>query len=709
MARRGRKPKSLSIWETLDPKATKEVGALLLAIFAVILILAEFGAAGKLGASLFGAFRQFFGIIAYIFTLWIAFGAYYLFSSDTPQKTRVIFWGSFVLQVFLSALVAPFGASGGAIGGYLFGGLSAVFGEIASILVMFILSLMTIVVTFNISLKDFFGRVNLKIRTGSDMKDISGENERRGISVFKVVRRKIGMERDKQVPVQAAPPSLADGNWSLPPIEILDESKGKGQIGDVNKMAKTIAKTMADFNIEITPEKANIGPTVTQFELKPADGVKLSSISARSDDMALALAKHPIRVEAPIPGKSVVGVEVPNDTIAKVSLRNLIDSERFKKRESNLMLPLGMDVAGEVILSDLRKMPHLLVAGATGSGKSVGLNSFLVSLLYQNSPRDLRLLLVDPKRVEFTMYNGIPHLLTPVVVEVDKTVNLLRWAISEMERRFKLFEQAGSRDIDSYNEKAKKGFRSQDGTYHEKLPYIVITIDELADLMMQAANEVEAAIVRLAQLARATGMHLVVATQRPSVDVITGLIKANITSRVAFSVASQIDSRTIIDQAGAEKLLGNGDMLFLGGEYTKPKRVQGAFVSEKEVKDVTDFLKNQGGAVYDNSITEYREVSGLKNNRRGGGSMGSSGTDSDDLLQEAKQLVVDSGTASASFLQRRLKVGYARAARLLDLMEEQGIVGPARGAKPRDILVDSVDSDQPDERYQDSSPDNYQR
>jgi S-DNA-T family DNA segregation ATPase FtsK/SpoIIIE len=305
------------------------------------------------------------------------------------------------------------------------------------------------------------------------------------------------------------------------------------------------------------------------------------------------------------------------------------------------------------------------------------------------------------------MYNGIPHLLTPVVVEVDKTVNLLRWAISEMERRFKLFEQAGSRDIDSYNEKAKKGFRGPDGTYHEKLPYIVIVVDELADLMMQAANEVEAAIVRLAQLARATGMHLVVATQRPSVDVITGLIKANITSRVAFSVASQVDSRTIIDQAGAEKLLGNGDMLFLGGEYTKPKRVQGAFVSEKEVKDVTEFLKNQGGAIYDNSITEYREVSGLKTGRRGG-SMGLADS-SDDLLSEAKQLVVESGTASASFLQRRLKVGYARAARLLDLMEEQGIVGPARGAKPRDILVDSVGYEQSDEQYQNSSSDGYRQ
>jgi len=689
LARRGRKPKSLGLWESIDPKATKEVIALLVAVLSIILILAEFSAAGKFGSVLFGAVKQVFGIVAYIFTLWVAFAAYYLFNIDSLQRVKVFFWGSFILQIMLAALVAPFGSSGGVIGGYFFGALSSILGQIASILIFFVLTLVTIIITFNISLRDLAGRMNLKIRTSGDMKDLTGESK--GISVFKVVRRKIGAVRN-DVPVQPmSPPSPSDGNWSLPPMELLDESKGKGQIGDANKMAKTIMKTLSDFNIEVSPERANIGPTVTQFELKPADGVKLSSISARSDDLALALAKHPVRVEAPIPGKSAVGVEVPNDTIAKVSLRSLIDSEKFKKRDQNLTLPLGMDVAGEVILADLRKMPHLLVAGATGSGKSVGLNSFLISLLYQNSPRDLRILLVDPKRVEFTMYNGVPHLLTPVVVEVDKTVNLLRWAISEMERRFKLFESVGSRDIDSYNEKAKKGFKGTDGTYHEKLSYIVIVIDELADLMMQAANEVEAAIVRLAQLARATGMHLVVATQRPSVDVITGLIKANITSRVSFSVASQIDSRTIIDQAGAEKLLGNGDMLFLGGEYTKPKRVQGAFVSEKEVKAVTDFLKSQGSAVYDNSITEYREVSGLKNghNRRGGSFGGSS--EGDDLLSDAKQLVVESGTASASFLQRRLKVGYARAARLLDLMEEQGIVGASRGAKPRDILVDSVD------------------
>lgn len=689
MAKRGRKPKSISLWETLDPKATREVSGIVVGIFAIVMILAEFGAAGKLGASIFSGLYQALGIVAYVITLWAAFGAYYLFYPDGFQRIRIVLWGTLVLQILLCCLLAPF-SSGGAIGTYIFAVVASVVGDIASLIIFFGLTLASVIITFDVSIMEFLKNMKLKGDQNGHRYDSQDEPRSGGIPVFKAFRKKIGSNEVAQ-PAVARPISPADGNWAFPPMELLDASTGKAQAGDVNKIAKTLVKTLSDFNIDVSPGKANVGPTVTQYELKPSEGVKLSAIMARSDDIALALAKHPVRVEAPIPGKSVVGVEVPNDSVAKVTLKDLLDCEKFKKRESNLSLPLGMDVAGDVILADLKKMPHMLVAGATGSGKSVGLNSFLVSLLYQNSPRDLRILLVDPKRVEFTLYNGIPHLLTPVVVEVDKTVNLLRWAISEMERRFKLFEQLGSRDIISYNAKAEKGAHGENGVVHEKLPYIVIVIDELADLMMQAANEVESAIVRLAQLARATGMHLIVATQRPSVDVITGLIKANITSRVAFSVASQIDSRTIIDQAGAEKLMGNGDMLFLGGEFNKPKRVQGAFVSEKEVKAVTDFLKTQGTAFYDNSITEYREVSGIKSGRRNGGGGMMGGEDSDGLMDEAKQLVVESGTASASFLQRRLKIGYARAARLLDLMEEEGIVGPGRGAKPRDILVDSLD------------------
>lgn len=688
MAKRGRKPKNPNVLSSIDPRVAKDGFGLLVAALAVILILAEFNASGKLGAALFGQLKVMFGIIAYVFTLWIAFAAGYILKPDIFRRSKTVFWGIFIFLILATSLIARFGTAGGVIGGSVFYAVSGLIGDIAAFIVILLACLVTLIMTFNVSLSELLDGVNLKARKVS-YPDVNIKE--RGVPLFKAVRRRIGMVgRRDQAPAQAPVLTTPDGSWQFPTTELLEKSSGSAQAGNITKNVEILRKTLSDFGVEVAAGTVNVGPTVTQYELKPAEGVKLNNIKARSDDLALALAAHPVRVEAPIPGKSAVGVEVPNKVVARVTLRELLESETFKKRDSNLTIPLGMDVAGEVILADLKKMPHLLVAGATGSGKSVGLNAILLALLFQNSPRDLRILLVDPKRVEFTLYNGIPHLSTPVVVEVDKTVNLLRWAIAEMERRFKLFEQVSSRDISSYNDKVKKGMKAQDGTYHEKLPYIVMVIDELADLMAQAANEVEAAIVRLSQLARATGIHLVVATQRPSVDVITGLIKANITSRIAFSVASQVDSRTIIDQSGADKLLGNGDMLFLGGEYTKPKRVQGAFVSEKDVKSVTDFLKSEGSAIYDNSITEYREVAGIKSRHGSGGGL-SGGNDT--ILPDAKRLVVETGTASASFLQRRLQVGYARAARLLDLMEEEGIVGPSRGAKPRDILVDSIDDE----------------
>lgn len=682
MAKRGRKPKNPGFGDLIDPKVAREVFGFLVGILAILLILAEFGAAGNLGGSLFGGLKSLIGFPAYFFTFWLAYASIYSLAPNFIKRSKAIFWGVLIFLILFAASIAPFGNSGGAIGGVIYGGVSSLIGQIAALIILMGAALATLILTFNISISEVLQNISSKTHR---LYPTTGMREGR-VSVFKSIRRKIGMggkDEKASAPVISTP----DGVWEFPSTELLEESSGKAQPGNIAKNVDILIKTLSDFGIETSAGQVNVGPTVTQYELKPSEGVKINNIKTRADDLALALAAHPVRVEAPIPGKSAVGVEVPNKTLAKVSLREVLESESFKKRPSNLALPLGIDVAGNVVLADLEKMPHLLVAGATGSGKSVGLNSFLVSLLYQNSPRDLRVLLVDPKRVEFTAYNGIPHLLIPVVVEVDKTINLLRWAISEMERRFKLFQAVGSRDIRSYNDKTKKGMTDEVGTRHDKLPYIVIVIDELADLMAQASNEVEAAIVRLAQLARATGIHLIVATQRPSVDVITGLIKANITSRVAFAVASQIDSRTIIDQAGAEKLLGNGDMLFLGGEFTKPKRIQGAFTTEKDVKSVTDFLKSEGPAHYDETITEYREVAGIKSSKRGG----SFSSESDELLGEAKKLVVESGTASASFLQRRMKVGYARAARLLDLMEEQGIVGPSQGAKPRDILVDSID------------------
>ncbi len=682
MAKRGRKPKNPSLLEVLDAKVVREISALLVAVLALILILAEFNAAGTVGSSIFNFFRNLLGPVAYIFPFWVILVSLTLFEVNLFKRTKAVFWGFLAFIIFFASLLAPFNNSGGLIGNSIFVSLSSGVGEIASFIILVLGAIISLLVIFNLSLTELLSKIKFQVpSTNSNLSDDTTK-----VSVFKAVRRRIGMGGEDKKEESKPRVSVSDGNWEFPPTDLLTESTTKAQPGNINKNVDILIKTLNDFGVEVSAGKVNIGPTVTQYELKPAEGVKLNNIKARSDDLALALAQHPIRVEAPIPGKSAVGIEVPNKEPAVVTLREVLESEEFIKRKSNLSLPLGRDVSGQVIIANLRSMPHLLVAGATGSGKSVGLNTMLLSLLYQNSPKDLRILLVDPKRVEFSAYNDIPHLYTPVVVEVDKTVNLLRWAIAEMERRFKLFQKVESRDIDSYNEKVKKGMSDDEGNFHEKLPFIVLVIDELADLMAQASNEVEAAIVRLAQLARATGIHLIVATQRPSVDVITGLIKANITARIAFAVASGVDSRTIIDQAGAEKLLGNGDMLFLGGEFTKPKRIQGAFASESDVKAVTDFLRSEGKAIYDNSITEYREVSGIKSSK---GKRG--GSDSDPMLNEAKRLVVESGTASASFLQRRLQVGYARAARLLDLMEEEGIIGPSKGAKPRDILVDSVD------------------
>lgn len=465
----------------------------------------------------------------------------------------------------------------------------------------------------------------------------------------------------------------ASGTKYLPkidlPLDLLDKNGSKPTAGDIRGRSAIIQKTLQNFGIEVEMGEISIGPTVTQYTFRPADGVKLSSITALQNDLSLALAAHPIRIEAPIPGKSLVGVEVPNEKVAIVRLREVLESVEFIKRNSNLMTALGKDVAGKPWLADISRMPHLLVAGSTGSGKTVCLNSIIISLLFQNGPADLKLLLIDPKRVELPAYNGIPHLLSPVITEVKKTVFALRWTIGEMERRFEKLEEVGARDIKSHNEKVAP---------QDRMPYLVVIVDELADLMSAAASEVEASIIRLAQMARAVGIHLILATQRPSVDVLTGLIKANITSRIAFAVASLVDSRTILDSSGAEKLLGRGDMLFITPELGKPKRLQGAYISEQELARVVSYLKK-------NSEPDYIEIEEGSSKALDFGEEGFS-EDDDPLLSDAREVIIQAGKASASLLQRRLKVGYARAARLLDILEAQGFIGPADGAKPREIL-----------------------
>lgn len=496
--------------------------------------------------------------------------------------------------------------------------------------------------------------------------------------------------------------------WVLPSVDLLDAGAAKIKSVKNEQNAFIIQKTLRHFGIDVELGEIQTGPTVTQYTFRPTAGIKLSRITALSNDLALALAAQSIRIEAPIPGKSLVGIEVPNQSSAMVRLKSVFSDPGFAKRDGHMALVLGQDVMGGYIVGDLRKMPHLLVAGATNSGKSVCVNTLLLSLLYQNSPDDLKLILVDPKRVELSLYNKIPHLLTDVIVENRKVVNVLRWAVSEMERRYRVLQETGSRDLSSYHQKYESGGKrvvvnvetnASSEEDLEKLPYIVIVIDEMADLIMAHGKDVEALIVRLAQMSRAVGIHLILATQRPSVEVLTGLIKANITTRIAFQVATQIDSRTILDQGGAEKLLGRGDMLYLATGSNQPKRLQGVFISEEEVKRVVDFLRKQ--KLEDGNEEElFEDITGpstASSSRHTGHSepayldidddSSGSGASEDDLYFEAKELVTQAGKASASLLQRRLRVGYSRAARILDLLENDGIVGPADGAKPREVYV----------------------
>ncbi len=472
------------------------------------------------------------------------------------------------------------------------------------------------------------------------------------------------------------------GNYKAPPLELLDKEQGLPNAGDIKTYSAIIKKTLQNFDIPVEISEVNIGPAVTQYAFKPAEGIKLSRITALQNDLALALAAHPLRIEAPIPGRALVGVEIPNKIRAIVRLRNLLEQKEYQESQAVLLVALGKDVSGSPVYADLSKMPHILVAGATGSGKTIGLTNIIMGLLYRNSPAKLRFILIDPKRVEFPVYNELPHLLTPVIFDTQRTLNALKWLISEMERRFAVFSEARVRDLKGYHALyAERKEENKEGM--EEIPYIVTVIDELADLMAARGKELEGRIVRLAQMARAVGIHLVLATQRPSVEVITGLIKANITCRVAFQVASQIDSRTILDAAGAEKLLGQGDMLFVTSESTKPKRLQGAYVSEKEVKRIVEWINKETEDTpreqMDQNDVAQRALEGLEGDV--------SDADDDPLYEEAKRQVVESDKASASLLQRRLRIGYARAARLLDILEERGVVGPADGARPREVFA----------------------
>jgi S-DNA-T family DNA segregation ATPase FtsK/SpoIIIE len=684
-------------------------GAVLLFVIALFILLGGFGTGGPLPKTLFNGAYATFGWAAYLLPAILVYWGVYKFNAENHRMPLPRLASTIAIVVFtagwfftMSAVKQPSGTytegHGGAVG-QLIGGmaLSALDKFPASI--MFIVFI-TLSVFFALSISPLVLKNLVKLFTrpkseDTDLRQLKAKAESTGFKLNEGVPVEHSQaQRDKPVRLSSlknsaekmAPPAenqealtiASDPNWKFPDVNLLDQRQDKADAGDVNGNAQTIRDTFANFNIGVEMEGANVGPRVTQYTMKPPTGVKLTKITALENNLALDLAAHAIRIEAPIPGKRAVGIEVPNVKSAIVRMSSILQSREWTDLKGPLGFAIGKDISGKPVVADLAKMPHLLVAGQTGSGKSVMINDILTSLLYRNSPSDLKLILVDPKQVELTPYNDIPHLLTPVINEPEKCISALKWAVAEMERRLRTMAEVGKRNIGEYNNLKKE----------EGMPYIVIVIDELADLMMMAARDVEALIVRLAQKARAAGIHLVLATQRPSVDVITGLIKANVPARIAFTVASQVDSRTIIDQMGAEKLLGMGDMLLLTSDMPKPKRVQGAFISDEETSKVTDFIRMQRPPEYDDEIISQP----VQLNGKGGVVADMSGNDADDdMWRDAVQVVIEGRKASTSLLQRRLRIGYGRAARLIETMEEQGIVGPADGARPREVLVNSID------------------
>jgi S-DNA-T family DNA segregation ATPase FtsK/SpoIIIE len=532
--------------------------------------------------------------------------------------------------------------------------------------------------------------------TEEEAKESTSEKIKKALGVGKNKTEALAImaePEEEEMPIKKRKSGLIS-TYTPPPLSLLEEDKGKPNTGDIKGNLNIIKRTFLNFGIEVEMDEVTVGPTVTRYALKPAEGVKLSRIVGLQNDLALALAAHPIRIEAPIPGKSLVGIEIPNKSKSTVGLATLLADEKFQNSSKALTIGLGRGISGKAIFGNLAKMPHALVAGTTGSGKSVTIHSIIASLLYRNGPDDLKFILIDPKRVELTLYNNIPHLLTPVITEAKKTILALKWAAKEMDRRYDILESESVRDIESYHNnifgnKAKKTKTNSEGMEvqmdAERLPYIVIIIDELADIMSSYPRELEAAIVRLAQMSRAVGIHLILSTQRPEVNVITGLIKANIPARIALKVSSQIDSRTILDAGGAEKLLGAGDMLYSSGE-AQPERLQSAFISEEEVKKVVKYLSD----AYKDEVTEEITLSAgsiSPDKSIFEASLEDEDTEDDDeLYEEARQCVMEAGKASTSYLQRKLKLGYARAARLMDALEERGVIGPGEGSKPREVL-----------------------
>ena len=716
MAGRKKKKTRKPLFDDLEPHTKQAIGAVIFVVLGIYLALSLFGYAGMVGYYTNLALGWLFGGGAYLAPLVCGFYVYVLLKPREDERVSISKIVGIAL-IFLSVLgFLELSEPGrGGMGGLIIEGpLNALFAPLAAGLILAALFLIGAFLIFNVGLRwpgskaeeeeeeteDMFAGMEdedeSEIEEEADEEE-SEEDDKAEAPAKKSVSERLGLGKVGNFVV-----SSFAGPYDPPPLSLLSKDKGKSRSGDVKANANIIKRTLKNFNIEVEMDEVSIGPSVTRYALKPAEGVRISRIVGLQNNLELALAASPIRIEAPIPGRSLVGIEVPNTAKATVGLYNLLSAPEYTDSPKPLLVALGRDITGTPHFANIAKMPHALIAGTTGSGKSVTIHTLVTSLLFRNSPEQLRFIMVDPKRVELSLYNDIPHLLTPVITEPKKAILALKWAIKEMERRYQVLQTEKVRDIGSYHENiyqpAHDEFvnngspEEEQAELPEPMPYIVIFIDELADLMSAYPRELEANIVRLAQMSRAVGIHLILSTQRPSVNVITGLIKANVPTRVALQVASQIDSRTIIDGVGAEKLLGQGDSLYVSSDMSKPIRLQSGFISESELKKVVKYLSDQSDAHELDSI----DLDGNGSSHSGDAffsSVDSDDDDEDDLYEEARDTVISAGKASTSFLQRKLRIGYSRAARLIDILEERGVIGPQDGSKPREILNSDSDNE----------------
>jgi len=721
--------------EEKTPLVEKDVSESLTAIsfiiVAILLIFAAFDSAGIVGEKIFGIGKTLLGIGYPLLPITLIFLSISMFSTKRPGIGLHKIIGAVLFLVSGLSLVEILGADGGIAGGALAYPLTYLFERFMGGIISFGVLLGSLILLFETSIKKIVLNLRARAEKRRELAAISEDVEKEVAKVEEKMHvKEEEMAEEKNAEVKKDTPIKSKGQvkdsvkddgglvfltqffsrnkaFTPPPLSLLKKDSGKPDVGDIKSNANMIKRTLQNFGINVEMDEISIGPSITRYALKPAEGVKLTRITTLQQDLSLALAAHPLRIEAPIPGKSLVGIEIPNSIKSTVGLGSLLASKEFQNPDKPLMMALGKGISGLASFADMAKMPHLLIAGATGSGKSVTAHALITSLLYRNSPDNLKFIMVDPKRVELTLYNGIPHLLTPVITDAKKTILALKWAAREMDRRYDVLQEHKVQNIKSYHsnvyEKAIEEAKlsgDAEATIPEAMPYIVFVIDELADIMQAYPKELEAGIVRLAQMSRAVGIHLIISTQRPSVNVITGLIKANIPSRIALQVSSQIDSRTILDQAGAEKLLGAGDMLYLSGEVSQPTRIQSAFISEDEVKKTVEYLKS----AYMDEVPDM-EIDFQGEQESNNAAFSSFGDDreedEDDLYEDAKQSVIEAGKASTSYIQRKLRVGYARAARLIDMLEEKGVVGPADGSRPREILLheesDSYEEDENEE------------